>query len=143
MKNKFQLLVEDLKRMYGTVRPFELANHLDIEVRYVPFKNNPKGMYTKIKGVPMILLSEQIEHQPERNFVLAHELYHFLEHEENAGYYILNDNARNKLENEANKFAITLLTELYIEENNELPNTVEDVSFKYGESFKENVEKLY
>lgn len=143
MKSKFEAIVSDLKDRHGTLRPFELANHLDIEVRYVPFKNNPKGMYTKIKGDPVILLGEKIKHQPDRNFVLAHELYHFLEHEENAGYYILNDNARSKLENEANKFAITLLTELYIDEYNELPNTVKDVSNKYGVSFKENVEKLY
>lgn len=143
MENKFYQLVSTLKDKYGTLDPFYLVNKLNVEVRYVSFGNNPKGMYTKIKGDPIIFLNENIQHSPERKFVLAHELYHFLEHEENAGYYIQNDKARSRLETEANKFAIALLTDLYIEEKNELPNTVEDVSYEYGVSFKENIEKLF
>lgn len=143
MQNKFHYLVSKLRKKYGTLDPFYLVNKLNIEVRYVQFGNNPKGMYTKIKGDPFIFLNKNIQHLPESKFVLAHELYHFLEHEENAGYYIQNDKARSRLETEANKFAIALLTDLYIEENKELPNTVEDVSYEYGISFKENIEKLF
>lgn len=143
MLSKYNEFIADLKERYKTLDPFTLANKLNIEVKYVPFKNNPKGMYTKIKGDPIILLSEEIEELPERKFVLAHELFHYLAHEENSGYYIQNDKARSKLETEANKFAIALLTNLYIEENKEYPETVEEVSLKYGISFKENVEKLF
>lgn len=143
MLTKFEQFISKLKEKYGTIEPFKLANKLNVEIKYVEFGNNPKGMYTKIKGDPIILLNESIEYQPERKFVLAHELYHYLAHEENAGYYIQNDKTRNKLENEANKFAIALLANLYVEENKELPNTVEDVSYKYGVSFKENVNKLF
>lgn len=143
MLSKYYHLIEDLKKKYKTLDPFLLANALDVEVRYVPFENNPKGMYTKVKGDPIIFLNKSIEDQPERKFVLSHELYHYLSHEENAAYYIQNDKARSKLETEANKFAIALLTNLYVEENKELPNTVDEVSYKYGVSFKENIERLF
>lgn len=143
MLDKFEMFISELRRKYGTVDPFLLANALDVEIRYIPFENNPKGMYTKIKGDPIIFLNKSIEDQPERKFVLAHELYHYLSHEENAAYYIQNDKARNKLETEANKFAIALLTNLYVEENKELPSTVDEVSYKYGISFKENIERLF
>ncbi len=143
MLSKYLQLISKLRSQYGALDPFLLANELDVEVRYVPFGNNPKGMYTKVKGTPMILLNESIEELPERKFVLAHELYHYLEHEENAAYYIQNDKNRSKLETEANKFAITLLTNLYIEENREYPETIKDVSYKYGISYKENIEKLF
>lgn len=143
MLTKYLQLLAELQQQHGTLDPVILANKLNIEIRYVPFGNNPKGMYTKIKGTPMILLNENIEHHPERKFVIAHELYHFLEHEENAAYYIQNDRTRSKLETEANKFAVALLTNLYIEETREYPETVEEVSYKYGISYKENIEKLF
>lgn len=143
MLSKYLQQINNLRNVYGTLDPFLLANKLDVEVRYVSFGNNPKGMYTKIKGDPIIFLNESIEYLPERKFVLAHELYHYLEHEENAAYYIQNDKARSKLETEANKFAIALLTNLYIEENREYPETIEEVSYKYGISYKENIEKLF
>lgn len=140
---KYKRFVAGLKVKYKTLDPFHIVEELNLEVRYVCFGNNPKGMYTNIKGQPTILLNESIKELPERKFVLAHELYHYLDHSENAAYYIQSNKARSKLETEANKFAIALLTELYIEENGALPNTVKEVAANYGVSFQYNIEKLF
>lgn len=143
MLSKYKAVVTQLKNTYSSLDPFYLADTLNIEVLYVNFGENPKGMYTNIKGRPTILLNDSLKDLPERMFVMAHELYHYLDHADNAAYYIQNDKARSKLETEANKFAIALLLELYIEDNDKLPETVKEVSAHYGVSFMHKVEKLF
>lgn len=143
MINKKDKIIQKLKEEFKTYDPFVIADHLNIDVRYAPFIEEPKGMYVELNNKPYILINEELKFDPNRYYIMAHELFHCLDHSKNPAYYVVNNKNKSKLENEANKFAIILLTKLYIEENNELPSTVNDVAFKYGQSYSENIEKLY
>ncbi len=56
------------------------------------------------------------------------------------GYYTLNNYAHSSLENEANEFAVALLGQLYIEENQRYPTTILTWFICTGcQSFKVNI----
>ncbi|WP_277631363.1 ImmA/IrrE family metallo-endopeptidase [Atopococcus tabaci] len=124
--------IDRLKKEYGTYNPFLLSDYLGIEIVYVPFLDNPQGQYVKLFDVPTILINEKLKSSSRRYFVLAHEIYHYLEHEDLAGYYILNSITRGKMESEANAFASALLFNYYIEDTGSLPSTVDEIVFAYG-----------
>lgn len=100
--------VDELYRLYGTYNPTTLADFLEIQIRYVPFLSNPDGQFITMFDRPVILLNEKLHDSPKRHFVIAHELYHALEHANLAGYYVANNKFRGKLEREANRFAFQL-----------------------------------
>lgn len=124
--------IDRLKKEYGTYNPFLLSDYLGIEIVYVPFLDNPQGQYIKLFDVPTILINEKLKSSSRRYFVLAHEIYHYLEHEDLAGYYVLNSIARGKMESEANAFASALLFNYYIEDTGSLPETVRELEAHYG-----------
>ena len=54
-------MMDDLKNKYGTMNPFNLSEHMNIEIKYVNFLKNPRGQYTTILGDKVILLSNSIK----------------------------------------------------------------------------------
>lgn len=97
---------------------FLLAEKHDIEVRYVDLSNIALGTTVKANGRMFILLHEEIKDSPFRYFICAHELYHALEHFGYISFYLYHNERREhiKAENEANKYAIKLITKMYIED---------------------------
>lgn len=128
MENVLNLLY----KKFGTFNPVVIADYLGIEVRYVPFLDNPRGQYIKILDVPVVLLNEAMEDTNEKYFVLAHELYHALYHKNLVGYYNSNNRNRGSLEVEANKFAVRLLLNLFTEEMHSLPHNFQELTYFYG-----------
>ena len=41
-------LVGRLKQKYNSANPFTICEKMDIQIRYVPFLNNPKGQISRI-----------------------------------------------------------------------------------------------
>lgn len=117
---------------YGTSDPFIIADEAGIPIRYVPFDKEPLGQAINFHGQPMILISDTLKYSRERYFVCAHELGHAIEHEDLAGYYTSNNHNKGKIEVEADKFAVVLLSELYVEENDEYPHNWSDLVHAYG-----------
>lgn len=130
IKNK----VDELYYSYGTYNPTELADYLKIEIRYAPFLSNPDGQFINMIDKPIILINEKLKDSPKRFFVVAHELFHAIEHSDLAGYYVANDKFRGKLEREANKFAATLILKFHIEETGTIPYSFEKMQAHYGVS---------
>lgn len=125
-------LLKSLYDTYLTVDPFFITEQLGIEVRYEPFLENPLGQCVTIMGKTIILLSEKIEFNNQRYFVIAHELHHALAHNNFGSYYTLNNQARNNIEYEANTFAAAVCLNLYIEEYGFDPMTKQDLENHYG-----------
>lgn len=130
IKNK----VDELHSLYGTYNPVELADYLKIEIRYAPFLSNPDGQFVNMIDEPIILINEKLKDSPKSLFVIAHELFHAIEHSDLAGYYVANDKFRGKLEREANKFAATLVLRFHAEENGEPIRSFEHINRVYGVS---------
>ncbi|MGG5341176.1 ImmA/IrrE family metallo-endopeptidase [Enterococcus sp. AZ192] len=125
-------MMDDLKNKYGTMNPFNLSEHMNIEIKYVNFLKNPRGQYTTILGDKVILLSNSIKDTNEEYFVCAHELGHALLHTDISGYYSLNNSTKNKSEYEASKFATKLIYELYKEEHDFKLSKIDLLSKEYG-----------
>lgn len=135
MTEQTEKIVQLLKTLYDTyltVDPFVITEQLGIEVRFEPYLSNPLGQYLNLLDKPLIILSEKIEHNNQRFFVLAHELHHTLAHNEFGSYYTMNSKNRNKVEYEANTFAAAVCLNLYIEEFGYDPMTKQDLENHYG-----------
>ncbi|MFB8538249.1 ImmA/IrrE family metallo-endopeptidase [Enterococcus thailandicus] len=125
-------LVGKLKKEYGTADPFGISEKMGIEIRYVPFLENPKGQFQDLLGYPVILLNESLKDSEERFYICAHELGHALFHKEISSYYVSTRNSRSKSESEANCFAANLIADLYKEDTQMYPRKIEDLSRLYG-----------
>lgn len=125
-------IVNTIAKRYGTCDPFRIAETLNVDVVYAPFVREPKGMRFEFHGQPAIALSDEIRDSPQRYFVMAHELCHAIEHEGMAALYTSNGHWRGQLENQSDKFAVTLLSQFYIEENGCLPSNYFDLVHAYG-----------
>ena len=132
MKSKLDKLMVQIKTATGTYNPFLIADRLDIEIHWKNIYPRPFGETFYYDNQPIIMLSNQIKDSNERYFVLAHELGHVIEHKGLAAYYTSNHRFHNKTEDEANRFALALLTNLYVEENEKLPDSYNDLSHMYG-----------
>ncbi|MEX1551835.1 ImmA/IrrE family metallo-endopeptidase [Enterococcus sp. C50] len=128
-------LVGKLKKEYGTADPFGISEKMGIEIRYVPFLENPKGQFQELLGYPVILLNESLKDSEERFYICAHELGHALFHKEISSYYVSTRNSRSKSESEANCFAANLIADLYKEDTQLYPRKIEDLSRLYGLPF--------
>lgn len=117
---------------FKTFDPLIIIEELGINIEYVPFLENPKGLYIKVHDTPCILINDKIEETNERYFVAAHELYHAMYHEDLIGYYSISTKSKRSMETEANKFATNLLIELFIEEHQSLPYSIQEMNYKYG-----------
>lgn len=121
-----------LKSRYGTADPFAICERLDIDIKWEPFLEEPLGETTNFRGRPIILLADFIRDSNQRYFVAAHELGHVLEHEDLAALYTSNDHWHGQFENEADSFAVALLTQFYEEENDCLPDNYFQLVHAYG-----------
>lgn len=133
--------INDVYRETRTFDPIDIAAWHNIEIKYVPFLDNPAGQSVSVLGSPLILISDKIEESNQRYFVIAHEIYHSLQHTDLSGYYVRDSISRGKLENEANKFAIQLLIKKYKEDFGMLPNSYKELIELYG--VPQNIVDLY
>lgn len=102
-------LVAYYVRKFDTRNPFELADHLNVEVQTGPLGSRA-GCYMFLKNHKCIFLNENLE-EHERTLVMAHELAHSIMHRKENCYFIRNKTLMltSKIEIEANKFAAELL----------------------------------
>ena len=96
-------------RKFDTRNPFELADHLNVEVQTGPLGSRA-GCYMFLKNHKCIFLNEDLE-EHERTLVMAHELAHSIMHRKENCYFIRNKTLMltSKIEIEANTFAAELL----------------------------------
>lgn len=128
---KIKQKVSYLKRKYVTNSPFAIASELGIKIIYEDL-GSINGYYNKVFRMKQIHINRNIpEHM--KKFTCAHELGHALLHP-NASTPFLKNNTLlsvDKLEIEANKFAVELLIpEEFLEENS--CYTVEQISRMTG-----------
>lgn len=74
-------LVGKLKQKYNSANPFTICEKMDIQIRYVPFLNNPKGQFQELLGRSVILLNHELKYSEERFYICAHELGHAIFHQ--------------------------------------------------------------
>lgn len=103
-----QATVSELVKVYRTNDPFNIADQLNIYVRYADADDNFKGVYVPIDGKKLIVLNLALKHRPENKFYMAHELYHAINHSDVVSYYHNGYNVKAKFEREANQFATYL-----------------------------------
>ncbi|TLQ03699.1 ImmA/IrrE family metallo-endopeptidase, partial [Marinilactibacillus psychrotolerans] len=92
----------------------------------------PKGETVRFKQETLILINESLIDKNERYFVLAHELYHAIEHNNLSAYYTTQRNGKGTLEREASTFAGHLMINQYKEEYGYLPETFQVLRDVYG-----------
>ncbi|MEG2769549.1 MAG: ImmA/IrrE family metallo-endopeptidase [Oscillospiraceae bacterium] len=102
-------LVQKLIKKFGTNDPYEICSRLDILVTTLRLVN-VRGFYHFANNTHFIYLSDELADH-EKRFVLAHELCHTLLHSNDNALYLEHSTflVTNKLENEANEFAVCLL----------------------------------
>lgn len=131
MKRKWMDKTNLLFKQYETYNPFVIAKEIGIEVLYVPFGKTPLGETVYFKEDTLILLNDSLANQNKRYFVMAHELYHALEHLEMSAYYTTHRHGKEKYEREANLFAGHLMIELYKDIHGFLPDSVQTLYDTY------------
>ena len=102
-------LVNKLEQDYGTNNPFSLCTYLGIRVEYFEGKN-VRGLATEVLGCPVILLNSTLQGFS-KYFVLAHEIFHVLEHDIKEANFSKKHTFQKTdvFEKEANTFAALLL----------------------------------
>lgn len=95
--------------------PFATADRHGVQVRYEEFGRAPLGISIRMNNQSFILLSNTLVNTRLKYFICAHELYHSLEHSTLLNYYCSHDKAKNKLEYEANRYALKVITAMYID----------------------------
>lgn len=124
---------------YHTADPFTIAEKLNIEVDWKFLGESPLGKTVYDKEDPIVILNSSLRDSPMRYFTMAHELGHIILQEGLVGYYCLNTWTHSEMENEANEFAVSLLAQLYIEENDRLPSNYLELTRTYGMPGNENL----
>ncbi|WP_413628333.1 ImmA/IrrE family metallo-endopeptidase (plasmid) [Fructilactobacillus vespulae] len=130
--NEIEKLANKLGKKYKTFDPFLIAEKENIDIQYKDFENEPLGQSISYFNRPIILLSLNIIDSNKKYFVCAHELCHALKHTELSTYYISNCNVKNKFEYQADKFAFTLLKNLYKEQYETEDITTNYLTIAYG-----------
>ena len=125
-------LISQLKQQARSYNPFTICDALNIDVKFVPFLDNPKGQYQTILDRKIILLSNNLKETQERFYVCAHELAHAILHNDTSNYYVSNQKARSKSESEANRFATNLILNLYKEDLDAYPRDFKLLQLHYG-----------
>lgn len=124
--------IKSVVTRYNTADPFRIAEKLNIEVHWVPLGRMPLGKTIYDGDAPIVMLNYSIRDTPQRYFVMAHEVGHVILHEGLSGYYTGFYHGYDRLEREANQFAIGLMGMLYIEDNGRQPETMGELSREYG-----------
>lgn len=132
MNKKWKQIIQKLFKQYKTYNPFLIAEELGIEVLYVPFGSTPLGETVYFKEETLILLNDSLAKQNQRYFIMAHELYHALEHLDMSAYYTTQRHGKGKYEREANLFAGYLMIELYQDLYGFLPESIKVLNSNFG-----------
>ena len=95
--------IENLKKKYGTVDPFEIADKKGIIVLYGYFGDEVYGFYSKFRRQKFIHLNSILD-ENKQSFVCGHELFHAIFHpDENTVKMTVNSFiSTSKLEAQAN-----------------------------------------
>lgn len=109
MRKDIKKLVSHYVQKYNTRNPFELAEHLNVQVQFGNLGSRA-GCYMFLKNHKCIFLNENLS-ELEKRVVMAHELGHAILHRKENCYFIRNKTflLTSKNEVEANKFAAELL----------------------------------
>ncbi|MGX7104925.1 ImmA/IrrE family metallo-endopeptidase [Globicatella sanguinis] len=107
---KVQRVINNLLREHQTRNPEHLAEALNIEVCYLPLEVN--GCFLEVNNRQFIFVADRLKYSQERFFVIAHELFHAIQHANSGELYYKAYNYHGKFEREANLFAIYLLCDL-------------------------------
>ncbi|WP_236008243.1 ImmA/IrrE family metallo-endopeptidase [Levilactobacillus andaensis] len=129
---KISNVVKTVTNRYHTANPFIIAEKLNIQVEWCYFDELPLGKTIYFGKRPIIMLNEDIKHRPYQYFVMGHELGHVILQEGLVGYYTSSTRAHGQLETEADEFSAALMGLLYIEDNDCLPSSYEDLARQYG-----------
>ncbi|NPV54673.1 MAG: ImmA/IrrE family metallo-endopeptidase [Firmicutes bacterium] len=102
--------VTELINEYGTSDPYRLAQAMHILVDEVPF-HDIGGLTMELAGQSTIMINSNFPDWHKR-FILAHELGHRKLSPRGAGYFFVSEHTLmgSKVEYEANRFAVELLT---------------------------------
>lgn len=116
-------LARDIKESWCTNDPYKIAKHLGIVVLHR--ENNMKGFTAqtiKVDGYPTIISINNAYSKFSKKVLCAHELGHALLHENCVNHFaITNKNVTSKVEQEANLFAIALLTDSDLDDDLAIP----------------------
>lgn len=104
-------IAENIKLLYNTNNPYEIAEYLGIVVLH---RENTIKDFTaqtiKIEGYPTIISINNAYTESSKKLLCAHELGHALLHENCINHFATtNQNITTNLEHEANLFALALL----------------------------------
>ncbi|WP_368780903.1 ImmA/IrrE family metallo-endopeptidase [Alicyclobacillus fastidiosus] len=129
IKEKVKMLVAK----YGTSSPFEIAEARKILIFKHPL-GNILGYYTRHRRVQMIYLNSHVEDRHLQRFVCAHELGHATLHPEVNTPFLRRNTlfSVDKIEREANTFAVELLIPDDAVYRNEGCSTSREISTAYG-----------
>lgn len=102
-------IVESVVKKYGTRSPYELASLMDIWI-YKSELGDIRGYYIKAYRVKQIFLNYNLDRR-EQEYVLSHEIGHAVMHPDSNTPFLRKNTylSINKLELQANKFAVELL----------------------------------
>ncbi|WP_125711742.1 ImmA/IrrE family metallo-endopeptidase [Companilactobacillus kedongensis] len=125
-------LVFNIGKRYNTFDPFTWADELNVQIYWKEVADKPLAETLYYGDTPIIMMSNTIRYSTQKYFVLAHELCHVIEQDGLSAYYSSNVRFKNKSENSADEFAMSVVTNLYIEEHGRLPDTYSDLRWNYG-----------
>lgn len=117
---------------YHTANPFTIAEKLNIQVEWCPLADLPLGKIIYDGKQPVIMLNDNIKHRPAQYFVLGHELGHAIMQEGLVGYYTSSVRNKSQLETDADQFSVALMALLFVEDNDRLPDSYDDLATQYG-----------
>lgn len=131
--DKIKEAVKSVFDRYNTADPFIIAEKLNIDIEWTNlFLEKPFAKTTYDGDAPIVMINERIRYLPSRNYTMAHEIGHIILHEGLSSYYTGIRFGHSKLEHEADVFAAALMGMLYVEENDRLPETLNELVVSYG-----------
>ncbi|OPG98652.1 ImmA/IrrE family metallo-endopeptidase [Chryseobacterium mucoviscidosis] len=103
-------IVQGLIRRFKTNDPFEIAEQLNIHIRYCNLGDSTRGFYYRKLRRRFIVIHDGLN-DPWKRFVCAHELAHDRLHPGISRFFIDDQSFFNagKFERQANQFAVKLL----------------------------------
>ncbi|AOY76780.1 ImmA/IrrE family metallo-endopeptidase [Clostridium formicaceticum] len=126
-------LAAKLAKKYKTRDPFELASCLNIHVKLWPLNKDINGLYQKCQRNKFIYINKKLSYR-QQMIVLAHEIGHAVLYK-GLNVCFLEANTffvKNKLETEANRFAVELLLSNEILHNYPSYFTIEQIASTEG-----------
>ena len=124
-------IVDILCRKYKTRNPYTLASELGIIVQYGEKMDKVRGFYLYDSGIKLICIGNNLPNCTER-FVLSHEIGHAILHKQSSAPFLQSTFLSvDKMEREANKFAVELIiTDEDLQEHWEY--TIDEWAMYYG-----------